>query len=342
MGTGQVPVGRGMNPLARMAAELRHTFKSRMARSEAAYGFAFALPWILGFLIFTLWPIYFSVVLSFSEWDPYDPVTHRTFVGVRNFVHAFTADPLVWKSLYNTFFYAIFAVPLGLATSLGLALLLNQKLKGIPLFRTLFYIPSVVGGVATSILWMYIFNPVFGPLNGAIHKLNMFFDSTGFLAAIDLPEPMWISDPAWMKPALILMHLWASGGAGMLIFLAGLQGVPEQLYEVAELDGAGRFRKFWNVTVPMITPTIFFNLVMGIIGALQVFMQAYILTNGTGGTDNSLLFYVLYLYQKAFIEYDMGYAAALAWILFVIILALTLLVIKSSAAWVYYEGEKGA
>jgi len=310
-----------------------------MARQEAFYGVLFAAPWLLGFLVFTLWPIAFSIVLSFSDWDPYDPVRHIRLTGPENFIRAFTKDEIVWKALYNTFFYALFAVPLGLMTSLGLALLLNQKVRGVALFRTLFYIPSVVGGVATSILWLYIFNPLTGPLNGFIRVLNGFFDWTRVLGAIDLPEPLWLSDPPYMKPALIMMHLWGAGGAGMLIFLAGLQGVPEQLYEVAELDGAGRWRKFRNVTLPMITPVILFNLIMGLIGALQVFMQAFVLTNGNGGTDGALMFYVLYLYQKAFLEYDMGYASALAWILFVIILSLTLLVLKTGNRWTYYEGE---
>ncbi len=325
-----------------MGHELRHMLKSRMARAEAAYGLLLASPWLLGLLIFTAWPIGFSIVLSFSEWDPYVPVEHRRYIGLENYIRAFTGDPLMWKSLYNTFYYAFFAVPLSLAASLGLALLLNQKVRGIAVFRTLFYIPSVVGGVATSILWLYIFNPVFGPINGFLRKSNAFFDGFSWfdLSWIDLPEPMWISDAQWAKPALIVMHLWGAGGAGMLIFLAGLQGVPEELYEVAELDGAGRLRKFWNVTLPLITPTVYFNLIMGIIAALQVFMQAYVLTQGQGGgTDNSLLFYVLHLYYKAFIEYDMGYAAALAWILFVIILAFTMLVVRSSRRWVYYEGE---
>lgn len=319
--------------------QLRHLRRSRMARQEAFFGLLFASPWLLGFLIFTLWPILFSIALSFSEWDPYDPVRHMKLIGFDNYVYAFTRDEMFWKALYNTFFYAAFAVPLGLATSLGLALLLNQKVRGVTIFRTLFYIPSVVGGVATSVLWLYIFNPLTGPLNGFIRQLNAFFDYSGVLAAIDLPEPMWLMDPPYMKPALIIMHLWAAGGAGMLIFLAGLQGVPDQLYEVAELDGAGRWRKFWNVTLPMITPVIYFNLIMGIIGALQVFMQAFVLTNMNGGPDGALMFYVLYLYIKAFQQYDMGYASALAWILFAVILALTLLVIKTSKRWTYYEGE---
>ena len=310
-----------------------------MARQEAYWGLIFATPWILGFLIFTLWPILFSMVLSISKWDPYDPVTHLKIIGFGNFVGAFTKDKIAVLALWNTFVYAIFAVPLGLATSLGLALLLNQKLRGITIFRTVFYLPSIVGGVATSILWIYIFNPLSGPIDSAFRQINHLLDFLGVVATARLPEPMWLADPHWMKTAVIIMYLWTAGGAGMLIFLAGLQGVPEQLYEVAELDGAGRLRKFWNVTLPMITPTIYFNLIMGIIGALQVFMQAYVLTGGNGGTDNALMFEVLYIYQKAFVEYDMGYASALAWILFVIILALTLVVVKTSKTWLYYEGD---
>ncbi len=320
--------------------DFRDIVRSRMGRGEAAWGLLFAAPWLIGFCIFTLFPICFSILLSFSEWDPYDPVAHRAFVGFANYKKALVGDVNVWIALKNTFTYALFAVPLGLSASLGLALLLNQKIRGITIFRTVFYIPSIVGGVATSILWTYIFNPVFGPLNGAIRSINHFLVATGAMSFLQLPEPGWLTDPAWAKPSLILMGLWGAGGAGMLIFLAGLQGVPDQLYEVAELDGASRLRRFWNITLPMLTPTIYFNFIMGIIGSLQVFMQAFVMTEGTGGVDKSLLFYVLYLYQKAFVEYDMGYACALAWILFLIILAMTLAVVKSSAIWVYYEGEK--
>jgi len=321
--------------------DFRDIVRSRMGRGEAAWGILFASPWMIGFCMFTLFPICFSMLLSFSEWDPYDPVAHREFVGFDNYAQALTGDENVWIALKNTFIYALFAVPLGMSVSLGLALLLNQKIRGITLFRTVFYIPSIVGGVATSILWIYIFNPVFGPLNGAIRTINNLLVATGLLAFLQLPEPGWLTDPAWAKPSLIIMSLWGAGGAGMLIFLAGLQGVPDQLYEVAELDGARRLRKFWNITLPMLTPTIYFNFIMGLIGSLQVFMQAFVMTDGTGGVDKSLLFYVLYLYQKAFVEYDMGYACALAWILFTIILVMTLAVVKSSALWVYYEGEKG-
>lgn len=319
-----------------------HMLRGRSARSEALHGILFASPWLLGFCIFTAFPIGWSILLSLSDWDPYDPVVHRTFVGLANYKDVLTSDPLVLKALLNTFTYALMVVPLGMSVSLGLAILLNQKVRGISFFRTAFYVPSVVGGVATTILWTYILNPVFGPLNNGLHAINVLLDKSIVLSFIRLPEPLWLFDPAWTKPSLVLMAMWGAGGAGMLIFLAGLQGVPGHLYEVADLDGAGKLRKFWNITLPMLSPTIYFNLVMGLIGSLQVFMQAYVIDGGKGGMDNSLLFYVLYIYRKAFVEYEMGYAAAMAWVLFTIILCLTLLVIKSSAIWVYYEGEKNA
>jgi multiple sugar transport system permease protein len=331
---------RGRKTLATRRDEIRAMFRSPMSRGEAFAGLAFAAPWIIGFLIFTLFPILFSIVLSFSEWDPYTPIEQRSFVGFRNYLTALFHDPLLWKALWNTMVYAFWSVPASLALSLALALLLNQKIRGITIFRTVFYVPSIVGGVATTIMWLYLFNPYFGPINTALGSLDAFFEWTRVLAWVDVPQPGWFGDPAYAKPALVIMALWGSGGAGMLIFLAGLQGVPDQLYEVAELDGAGRWRKFLNVTLPMLTPTIYFNFVMGVINAWQVFMQAYVLTGGKGGTDDSLLFYVLYLFQKAFVEYEMGYASAMAWILFVIIFAFTLLVIRSSAIWVYYEGER--
>jgi multiple sugar transport system permease protein len=316
--------------------------RGQMGRSEAFHGILFASPWLIGFCVFTAYPIVWSALLSLSDWDPYDPVAHRTYVGLDNFRTLLTADPLLWKSLGNTFSWAIMVVPLQMSVSLGLAMLLNQKVRGISFFRTAFYVPSVVGGVATTILWLYILDPIFGPLNNGLHALNVLLQKSVVFAFIHLPEPLWLQDPAWSKPSLALMAMWGAGGAGMLIFLAGLQGVPGHLYEVADLDGAGRLRKFWNITLPMLSPTIYFNLVMGIIGALQVFMTAYVIDGGRGGVENSLLFSVLYIYRKAFLQSEMGYAAALGWVLFIIILSLTMLVIKSSKLWVYYEGEKNS
>jgi multiple sugar transport system permease protein len=322
--------------------ELKETVQSRAQRGEALTGILFAMPWFIGLAAFTAFPILFSVVLAFHKWDPYDPINERVFVGFANFRRAFFDDPLVWISMYNTFYYAVFVVPLGLAMSLALAMLLNQKVRGIYIYRTLFYIPTIVGGVATAVLWFYIFNGRFGALNTGIRAINKLIDATYIFAWIELPEPYWLSEPAYAKPALIIMALWGAGGGTMLVFLAGLQGVPRHLYEVAQLDGAGRFRQFWNVTLPMITPTIFFNFIMGMIVAMKVFLQAYVMggINAKGGVDNSLMFYALYIYKKAFLHFEMGYASALAWILFVIIMTFSLIVIKSSPLWVYYEGER--
>lgn len=313
-------------------------FRSYKRRVETMYGVLFATPWLLGFCLFLAFPIVFSLVLSFSEWDPYDPVTHRTFIGLNNYVRA-VKDPLVWLSLRKTLTYAAMAVPVTLGCALGLALLLHRPFRGVGVFRTLFYLPNVVGGAATAIMWLYIFNAHFGPLNGALALINQWLDKTP-LHFIQLPEPQWLQDPRWAMPSLFIMMLWGTGGGAMLIFLAGLQNVPKQLYEAAELDGAGRWRQFWNITLPMLSPTLFFNLIMGMIGAMQLFMQAFLLSDKNGGPQNQLLFYVLYLYRKAFLDYEFGYAAALAWILFVVILLFTLLIIRSSALWVYYEGER--
>ncbi len=320
--------------------DLTAMIRSRKRRIEGLWGLLFASPWMLGFSLFLAFPIVFSLVLSFSAWDPYDPVTSRTFIGMDNYVRALTQDDLMWLSLKKTFLYALIAVPIQLCCSLGLAMLLNQKVRGIRLFRTLFYLPNVVGGVATALMWMYIFNPIYGPLNSVLRMFNWLLDQIPVLSYINLPEPQWINDPDWALPALFLMMLWATGGGAMIIFLAGLQGVPKHLYEAADLDGAGRWRKFWNVTLPMLSPTIFFNLIMSMVGALQIFMQAFVMVGRYGGEQNQLLFYVLYLYRKAFLDYEFGYAAALAWILFAIILGFTLLIVRSSAMWVYYEGEK--
>lgn len=297
----------------------------QMAFREALLGYIFASPFLLGFFALTFGPMLFSLVLSLGDWNAHHALSDYHFIGLANFREIFFHDDLFWTALYNTGYYAFFAVPIGIAFALLLALLLNQKLRGIYIFRTIFYLPSLVAGVATVILWKWIFSTDFGILNS-------------FLKLLGIQGPAWFQNPAWAKPALIIMHLWGVGST-MLIFLAGLQNIPQHLYEVADLDGASQWKKFWNVTIPMLTPTIFFNLIMSIIGAFQIFTVVFVL-NEFGGARNSLLFYVLYLYRRAFVEFNMGYASALAWILFVIILALTLLVIKSSALWVYYEGER--
>ncbi|MBM3458138.1 MAG: sugar ABC transporter permease [Armatimonadetes bacterium] len=268
-----------------------------------------------------------SLAMSLTAWDGITPLSRIRWVGGENYQELLTQDLRFRKALGNTVLYVLGAVPFGTLNALGMALLLNQEVRGQALFRTLFYLPSVVSGVATSMMWMWLYNPSFGPIND-------------FLARIGVPQdrlPGWLTDPQWALPALVFMSFWGVGNA-MLIYLAGLQGVPQHLYEAADLDGATPWIRFQHVTLPMLTPTLLFNLVMGIIGSFQTFTQAFVMTNG--GPQDATLFYVLYLYQKAFQQFQMGYASAMAWILFVIVMTLTLSLLRGSRRWVYYEGER--
>ncbi len=292
---------------------------SPMRRREIRDGYLFAAPLIAGLLLLTVWPLCRSLYLSFTN---YSVFAAPRWVGTRNYA-GLAADPLFWKALRVTAIYAGVSVPLGLCASLAVALLMNQKVPGIALFRTLYYLPAVVSGVAVSILWEWFFNPEFGLMNVS-------------LKSVGLHGLQWLKSPSTALPSLILMSFWGIGG-GMVVYLAGLQGVPQPLYEAASLDGAGPLRQFRHVTLPMITPVILYNLVMGIIGSFQTFTQAFVMTGG--GPDNSTLLYVLYLYKQAFSYFHMGYASAMAWVLFAIILALTLLVFRWSTLWVYYEGR---
>ncbi|QHT63138.1 sugar ABC transporter permease [Paenibacillus lycopersici] len=289
----------------------------RQSRREALVGYGFASPWLIGLVVFVLFPVIASLRYSFMDYDILQPAR---WVGFANY-EALLHDSLFWKSLYNTLYYVLFSVPLTIVLGLGIALLLNAEIKGIALYRTLYYIPSIVPMVAASILWAWIFDPNFGILTNVVH----FFG---------LSAPGWLSDPAWAKNSLILMSLW-SAGSGMIIYLAGLKNIPKVYYEAADIDGAGLIRKFMNVTLPLITPTLFFQLIIGMIGSFQVFTQSYIITGG--GPNDSTLFYVLYLYNNAFRFWKMGYASALAWVLFVIVMFLTWLNLKLSKRWVHYD-----
>ncbi len=299
-----------------------------LRRGENLTGYLFASPWLAGFFLLMLGPMIVSFMLAFVQWDGIS-LRQIQFVGLDNYRRAYS-DPDVAKALYNTAYYSFLSVPLGLCVSLGLAMLLNQPLKGVAFFRTIFYMPSVIGGVATIMMWLWVFNPDYGLLNAALRG------GLRIVGMGDVDLPKWIFEERWAKPSLILMSVWGAG-ASMLIFLAALQNVPQELYEAAQLDGAGAWYRFLHVTVPQISPAIFFNLIMGIIGSFQVFTQAFLMTNG--GPNKATLFYVLYLYNKAFQDFEIGYASALAWILFLIIMAFTLLVIRSSKMWVYYEGD---
>ncbi len=293
---------------------------SRNEKREALEGYLFVLPLLVGLIGLTLWPVIRSLMISFCQYNIMNP---PVFVGGRNYIGLFH-DPLFWQSLKVTVIYSVVSVPLGLVAGLAVALLMNQKVRGISLFRTIYYLPAVVSGVAVSLLWVWIFNPDYGLANTA-------------LKSIGIAPQQWLSSPKTALGSLIFMSLWGVGG-GMVIYLAGLQSVPGQLYEASEIDGANSLQQFRHITLPMLTPVIFYNLVMGIIGSFQVFTQAFVMTGG--GPVNSTLFYVLYLYKQAFNYFHMGYASAMAWILFAIILVLTLLVFKSSSMWVYYEGER--
>jgi multiple sugar transport system permease protein len=294
---------------------------TRLERRNLLNGLAFVSPWIVGFLAFTLYPLVASLFYSFCD---YDAMSAPVWVGGLNY-REMVADRVFWKSLYNTLFYAAFALPLGLVMSLLTAVLLNQSVRGRSVYRAIFFLPSLIPVAASSMLWIWILNGNFGLLNYALRALGVHH------------PPQWLADPVWTKPSLVLMSLWGIGHA-VVIYLASLQDVPRQLYESAELDGAGAWAKLRHVTLPMISPVIYFNLIMGIIGSLQVFSQAFIMLGG-GGPQRSALFYAVYLYQNAFEYGQMGYACAMAWLLFALVLFLTWLANRITWRHVYYAGE---
>ncbi|WP_245629055.1 carbohydrate ABC transporter permease [Alicyclobacillus shizuokensis] len=293
---------------------------------EALLGYLYISPWLIGFVCLTLGPLLASLYFGFTQ---YNLLNAPKFIGLQNYIHLLY-DPDFWQSLYVTFYYAIFSVPLDLLVALGMAILLNQKVRFMRWFRTIFYLPAVLPPVAVAILWNWILNPKYGILNR-------------FLAILHLPQPQWLVTPQWTVPSFIVMSVWGVG-TWMITFLAGLQDVPVSLYEAAIIDGASVWKKFWYVTLPMISPVLFFNLVMGVIGAFSFFTQAFVMGSGYGGqgagVNNAGLFYALNIYIQGFSDLNMGYASALAWVLFLIVLLLTLLIFKSSALWVYYGGER--
>ncbi len=289
-------------------------------RREAINAYIMLAPWIIGFIAFTAGPMIASIVISFMEWSL---LQAPRWIGFENYRFMFK-DNLFWVSLYNTIYYTVIGVPLRVIAALCVALAMNLKLRGISVYRTIYYIPSITPAVASSIMWLWIFNPDFGLANALLGYIGIH------------SRIRWIYDPALSKPSLILMSLWGIGGM-MIILLAGLQGIPEQLYEAAELDGAGLWHKFWHITLPMLSPSIFFVTIMQVISSFQVFTQAYVMTRG--GPANSTLFMVLYLYQNGFEFFRMGYASSLAWALFMFVLVLTILQFRGSKYWVFYEGE---
>ena len=292
---------------------------SGMLREERLWGPIFAAPWMIGFLVFKAGPILAALWLSFNHYDMLTPIR---WAGIDNYTRLIN-DPLFVKSLYNTLYITVFGVPIHVIIAFVIALLLNASVRGLRVYRTLFYLPSVTPVVASSLLWLWFLNPSTGPINNA-------------LAWLGITGPNWLSSEMWAKPSIILMQSW-SVGTGMVIFLAGLQGVPEHLYEAAEIDGASWLQRVWNVTIPMMTPSVFFVAITSVIGHMQIFTEAYIMTSG--GPVNSTLFYVYYLFNNGFAYFRMGYASALAWVLFLIILLLTYVQLVLAPRWVHYESE---
>ncbi len=279
------------------------------------------LPVILGLLLFYLGPMVASLYFSFTD---YDMLSSAEWIGAANY-RDLIDDEIFWKSLRVTVLYSVVSVPMVLVLALGLALLLNQKFAGVTLFRTAFYLPTVMSGVAVATLWKWIFNTDYGILNLLLDKIG-------------IRGPAWLVDEQWAIWALILTSLWTAGGS-MLIFLAGLQSIPADLYEAAAIDGAGIWSKFRNITVPLLSHVTFFNLILGVIGALQVFTEGFVLTRG--GPNNSTMLLSIYLYRNAFEYLKMGYASALAWVMFLIVLMLTLLVFRSAPMWLHYQETQG-
>ena len=303
--------------MAAAGASVRRRKPLAPATREALYGYLFLSPWVIGFLAFTLGPMLASIVISMydtnfiNRWDFIGPLWYGSLAR----------DTLVHKALINTAYYAFAAVPMSTAIALLLAVLLNQGIVAQGLWRTIYYLPSVVSGVAVALLWRWLYHPDIGLFNSMLSRLG-------------IQGPRWIYSEEWAMPSLILMAAWGAGAA-MLVFLAGLRGIPTELYEAAQIDGAGPFQKFYSVTIPLLTPAILFNVVLNIIGSWQVFTNAFIMTEG--GPNNATLTMVLYIYRKGFQQFQFGYAAAIAWLLFAVVLVFVLLAIRSSNRWVHYE-----
>jgi multiple sugar transport system permease protein len=290
----------------------------RRLADDGIAGYLFLVPWFIG-MLFTVIPFGVSLYLAFTD---YNLLQVPNFTGTSNFIRLFE-DPKIVKSAQVTLLYTLFAVPLGLLAALGVAMLLNRGVRGLPIYRSVFYLPSLIGGsVAVVMLWRAIFG-----YEGIVNKA---------LAVFGIKGPGWVTDPDWSMVTLITLSIWGFGGS-MVIFLAGLRQIPRSYYEAASIDGAGAWRQFRSITAPLLSPVVFFNLVLGLIGSLQVFTQGYVFSGGSGGPADSTLFYNLYLYQQGFQRFDMGYASAMAWIMFVVIAAFTALNFLVSKYWVFYD-----
>lgn len=305
-------------PGAKNQSPRRRERMGRLERREARAFWLLISPWIIGFILFTGGPVIASLALSFTDYTGSSQAA--SFIGVQNYQQLF-ADPIFLKSLSVTVYYVVLSVPVALVGSLAMALLLNRRVFGGGVFRTIFYMPSVLSGVAIALLWEWILNPDFGLANYVFHFFH-------------IPPILWFQDERTVIPSFVLMSLWGLGGP-MVVFLASLQGIRPELYEAAGLDGAGSWNKFWHITLPMLSPALLLNLITGMIGAFQVFVQGYVITGG--GPNYASEFYVLYLFNNAFQYFRFGYAAGQAWILFLVILALTVALLRISQRFVYYE-----
>jgi multiple sugar transport system permease protein len=288
-------------------------------------GYLFVMPWLISLLVFTAYPVLASFYFSLNDYNVLEP---PKWSGLHNFDVMLNKDPLFWKAVSNTTYYALFSVPLQLAVALLLAILLNSSNRGIGIYRTIYYLPGLMPTVAATLLFFVILDPRLGLVNAGLHALG-------------LPKLGWMRSAVWAKPALIMISLWTGSGGPMLIFLAGLKDIPVSLLEAATIDGANAWRRFWHVTLPLLTPTLFFNLVIGIINSFQVFATAFVASTASGSTSagplNSMLMYMSHIYNNAFRYFAMGYASALALTMFIVLVILTLLLARSSSIWVYYE-----
>lgn len=310
-----------LNAKATTPATRRPSMSSRQRR-KMLEGYLYLSPWIVGFFFFVGGPILFSVVISLTQYSVLAP---PVFIGLKNYVYAFSGDPLVIPSFGRTFYYALVSVPIGLSGSLLIALLLNQNTRPVGVWRTFYFLPTLTPSVALALVWTWLLDPDLGLVNYA-------------LSFVHIHGPRWLADPNWAVPSLIIMALWGSiGGTTMVIFLAGLQQVPQELLEAAQIDGAGRLARAWHVTVPMISPVIFFNLIIGIIAALNVFDTAFVATSG--GPAYATWFISLQIYTAAFRNFEMGYASALSWLLALVIFAITYVQFRLSGKWVFYQGQ---
>jgi multiple sugar transport system permease protein len=294
--------------------------KSKLARQEARAFYIFISPWLIGFLAFTLYPMIASAYYSLTVYN----VVDMNFVGLENFRELFSDEKFYW-SLWVTAKFTLVSVPLNIIAALLIAVLLNQKVSGLSFWRTIYYLPSIITGVAVALLWQWILNPEFGIFN------YIFFEPLG------IDGPRWFWSETWVIPSYWIMGLWGIGGT-MVIYLAALQGVPTSLYEAAEIDGANSRQRFWKITIPMISPVILFTFITSLIYTLQTFTQVYVISNGLGGPNNASLLYLLYLFLNGFRWFRLGYASALAWVLFIIIVILTILMIKAGERRIHYEG----